>query len=79
VLSALLVVCVFLPIFGLPSTFKAPAGAIGRMVINEDTTVVNLDVRFKPAGYFLQITTPYGFTNVQMRPNADSTVWRTTE
>ena len=64
-----------LPIFGLADTLKAPAGAIGRMVINADTTVDNLDVRFKPAGYFLQVTTPYGFTNVQMRPNADSTVW----
>ena len=64
-----------LPIFGLPSTFKAPAGAIGRMVADTTSAVANLDVRFKPAGYFLQVTTPKGFTNVQMRPNADSTVW----
>ena len=64
-----------LPIFGLPSTFKAPKGAIGRMVADTTSEVDNLDVRFKPAGYFLQVTTPYGFTNVQMRPNADSTVW----
>ena len=61
-----------LPIFGLPSTFKAPAGTWGRMVINVDTTVDNLDVRFKPAGYFCKISTG---TNVQMRPNADSTIW----
>ena len=61
-----------LPIFGLADTLKAPAGAIGRMVINVDTTVDNLDVRFKPAGYFLKVSTG---TNVQMRPNADSTVW----
>ena len=64
-----------LPIFGLPSTFKAPAGAIGRMVADTTSSAANLDVRFKPAGYFLQVTTPAGFTNVQMRPNADSTVW----
>ena len=64
-----------LPIFGLPSTFKAPAGAIGRMVADTTSAVANLDVRFKPAGYFLQVTTPRGFTNVPMRPNADSTVW----
>ncbi len=64
-----------LPIFGLPSTFKAPAGAIGRMVADTTSAVANLDVRFKPAGYFLQVTTPRGFTNVQMRPNADSTIW----
>ena len=61
-----------LPIFGLADTLKAPAGAIGRMVINVDTTVDNLDVRFKPAGYFCKISTG---TNVQMRPNADSTIW----
>lgn len=64
-----------LPIFGLSSEFKAPAGAIGRMVADTTSAAANLDVRFKPAGYFLQVTTPYGFTNVQMRPNADSTVW----
>lgn len=64
-----------LPIFGLPSTFKAPAGAIGRMVADTTSAVANLDVRFKPAGYFLQVTTPKGFTNVPMRPDADSTVW----
>ena len=64
-----------LPIFGLADTLKAPAGAIGRMVADTTSAVNNLDVRFKPAGYFLQVTTPAGFTNVQMRPNADSTVW----
>ena len=64
-----------LPIFGLEDTFKAPKGAIGRMVADTTSAVNNLDVRFKPAGYFLQVTTDAGFTNVQMRPNADSTVW----
>ena len=64
-----------LPIFGLPSTFKAPAGAIGRMVADTTSAVNNLNVAFKPAGYFLQVTTPRGFTNVPMRPDADSTVW----
>jgi len=64
-----------LPIFGLSSEFKAPKGAIGRMVVDTTSAANNLDVRFKPAGFFLQVTTPMGFTNVQMRPNADSTVW----
>ena len=64
-----------LPIFGLADTLKAPAGAIGRMVADTTSAVNNLDVRFKPAGFFLQVTTPAGFTNVQMRPNADSTEW----
>ena len=64
-----------LPIFGLADTLKAPAGAIGRMVVDTTSAVANLDVRFKPAGYFLQVTTSRGFTNVQMRPDADSTVW----
>ncbi len=63
-----------LPLLDLP-TLKAPAGAYGRMVADTTSAVANLDVRFKPAGYFLQVTTPRGFTNVQMRPNADSTVW----
>ena len=68
-----------LPIFGLPSTFKAPAGATGRMVADTTSAVNNLNVAFKPAGYFLQVTTPMGFTNVQMRPNADSTIWTSEE
>ena len=61
-----------LPIFGLPSTFKAPAGTWGRMVVDTTSALDNLDVRFKPAGYFCKISTG---TNVQMRPNADSTIW----
>ena len=64
-----------LPIFGLEDTFKAPKGATGRMVVDTTSAVANLNVKFKPAGYFLQVTTPAGFTNVQMRPNADSTEW----
>ena len=66
-----------LPIFGLPSTFKAPAGAVGRMVADTTSAVNNLDVRFKPAGYFLKVS-PRG-VNVQMRPNADSTIWTSEE
>ncbi len=56
-----------LPIFGLPSTFKAPAGAIGRMVADTTSASDNLDVKFDPAGYFLRVTTPTGFTNVPMK------------
>ncbi len=61
-----------LPIFGLSSEFKAPPGAYGRMVVDTTSAADNLDVRFKPAGYFCKISTG---TNVQMRPNADSTIW----
>lgn len=61
-----------LPIFGLPSTFKAPAGAIGRMVADTTSALANLNVKFKPAGYFCKISTG---TNIPMRPNADSTIW----
>ena len=46
-----------LPIFGLSSTFKAPAGAYGRMIADASSTVDNLDVKFEPAGYFLEIST----------------------
>ncbi len=62
-----------LPIFGLEDTLKAPAGACGRMVADTTSSVDNLDVKFKPAGFFLKVS-PTG-TNVQMRPNADSTIW----
>ena len=61
-----------LPILGLSSEFKAPAGAFGRMVADTTSAVANLNVKFKPAGYFCKISTG---TNVQMRPNADSTIW----
>ena len=50
----------------------APAGACGRMVADATASVDNLNVKFKPAGYFLKVSTG---TNVQMRPNADSTEW----
>ena len=61
-----------LPILGLSSEFKAPAGAFGRMVADTTSAVANLNVKFKPAGYFCKINTG---TNIQMRPNADSTIW----
>ena len=61
-----------LPILGLSSEFKAPAGAFGRMVADTTSALDNLNVKFKPAGYFCKISTG---TNVQMRPNADSTIW----
>lgn len=61
-----------LPILGLSSEFKAPAGAFGRMVADTTSALDNLNVKFKPAGYFCKISTG---TNIQMRPNADSTIW----
>ncbi len=61
-----------LTILGLADTLKAPAGAFGRMVADTTSALDNLNVKFKPAGYFCKISTG---TNVQMRPNADSTIW----
>ncbi len=46
-----------LPIFGLSSSFKAPAGVYGRMVADATSTVDNLNVSFEPAGYFLEVST----------------------
>ncbi len=62
-----------LPMKDLAGKF-APANAYGRMVIDATSAVDNLDVRFKPAGYFLKVSTG---KNVRMKPNADSTVWTT--
>jgi hypothetical protein len=61
-----------LTILGLADTLKAPAGAFGRMVADTTSALANLNVKFKPAGYFLKVNTG---TNVQLRPNADSTIW----
>ena len=61
-----------LTILGLADTLKAPAGAYGRMVADTTSALDNLNVKFKPAGYFCKISTG---TNIQMRPNADSTIW----
>ena len=59
-----------LPIFGLPSTFKAPAGAYGRMVVDTTSTENNLAVAFEPKGYFFQTNSG---ANVNMRQVDDST------
>ncbi len=61
-----------LTILGLADTLKAPAGAFGRMVADTTSALANLNVKFKPAGYFCKISTG---TNIPMRPNADSTIW----
>ena len=58
-----------LPIFGLPSTFKAPAGTLGRMVVDTTSSEYNLDVRFEPAGYFLKVSTG---KNVRMRKTGEN-------
>lgn len=64
-----------LPIFGLPSTFKAPAGAIGRMVADTTSEVDNLNVKFDPAGYFLKVQTG---KNVRMH-KTDKNEWTSEE
>ncbi len=64
-----------LPIFGLPSTFKAPAGAYGRMVVDTTSASNNLDVKFDPAGYFLKVQTG---KNVRMH-QTDTHEWTSEE
>ncbi len=60
-----------LPLLNLPG-FYAPAGAYGRMVADTTSEVDNLNVKFDPAGYFLQVTTPAGFTNVPMKQTGEN-------
>ena len=58
-------------------TLKAPAGACGRMVVEDATSSAdNLNVVFRPAGVFLRTNSG---RNVRLQPNADSTVWTSEE
>ena len=52
--------------------FKAPAGAYGSMIADTTSSVDNLNVKFDPAGYFLQVTTPAGFTNVPLKQTGEN-------
>ena len=63
-----------LPLLDLP-TLKAPAGAYGRMVVDTSETADNLGVKFKPAGYFLKVSSG---KNVSMHDNGNGT-WITEE
>ena len=63
-----------LPLLDLP-TFKAPAGAYGRMVVDTSSSDPNLGVKFEPAGYFLKVSSG---KNVSMHDNGDGT-WITEE
>ena len=56
--------------------FNAPKGAFGRMIVDTTSSDDNLGVKFKPAGYFLKINNG---RNIEMRPNADSTIWTCAE
>lgn len=55
---------------------NAPKGAFGRMIVDTISSADNLGVKFKPAGYFLKINNG---RNIEMRPNADSTIWTCAE
>ena len=57
-----------LPLTNLP-TFNAPAGAMGRMVVDTSETADNLGVKFEPAGYMLKVSTG---KNVPMVKNHDN-------
>ena len=50
----------------------APAGSCGRMIVDTTVSGNNLNVKFEPAGYFLQVTTPVGFTNVPMKKTGEN-------
>ena len=63
-----------LPLLNLPS-FKAPADAYGKMVVDTTSSDANLGVKFEPAGYFLKVSTG---TNVRMHKIDDNT-WRSEE
>lgn len=57
-----------LPVYGLSTTMKAPAGACGRMVVDTASSAENLGVSFEPAGYFLRVHTTDGKDlNIPMR------------
>lgn len=64
-----------LPMFGLSSEFKAPAGVYGRMVADTTSTVDNLGVGFEPVGYFLRTSSNH---NVRMHKTGDYT-WTSEE
>ena len=59
-----------LPLTNLP-TFKAPAGACGKMVVDTSSSDPNLGVAFEPAGYFLKIKETG--TNVRMHQTSANT------
>ena len=52
------------------SGFIAPAGAYGRMIADTTSSVDNLDVKFKPAGYFFRTSSGM---NVELKQVDDST------
>ena len=49
--------------------FNAPAGAMGRMVVDTSSSAYNLGVAFDPAGYFLKVSTG---KNVRMRKTGEN-------
>lgn len=49
--------------------FKAPAGAMGRMVVDTTSAADNLGVTFDPAGYFLKVSTG---KNVRLRKTGEN-------
>jgi len=57
-----------LPLKDLP-TFKAPAGAYGKMVVDTTTNDANLGVAFEPAGYFLKVSTGKNVPMVKINDN----------
>ena len=59
-----------LPMYNLPG-FYAPAGAYGRMIADTTATGDNIEVKFKPAGYFFRTSSG---VNVPLR-QVDENTW----
>ena len=65
-----------LPLQYMPSTLKAPAGALGRMVVDTTSAADNLGVVFRPAGVFLKVDAGEGrYRNIEMHPEEGDTSW----
>ena len=65
-----------LPLQYMPSTLKAPAGALGRMIVDTTSAADNLGVVFRPAGVFLKVDAGGGrYRNIEMHPEKGDTSW----
>ena len=60
-----------LPLQHMPG-LKAPAGALGRMIVDTTSTDDNLGVVFRPAGVFLRTSSG---VNIEMHPEPGDTSW----
>ena len=65
-----------LPLQHMPSSLKAPVGALGRMIVDMTSAADNLGVVFRPAGVFLKVDAGEGrYRNIEMHPEPGDTSW----